>query len=206
MGTSTVSNGKLLVSGGEFFVQVSKSGNDLQLAHSPAAYFAYTGSGTSQNLSIFNGDLSNPLQFNWIQNTDPVNIFSVNNQSFQVASNGLQWINCAYLYDTTVSTVTLDASLPNNYTNANTLVYIVFRDIRSVAGMYGNVATQKFSSIPLPVGNTVTLVVLSKQASDYYMGAQTTTIASPGSGMHQTIAVSPKKVTWTNIQQFLDTL
>ena len=207
MGAPTVSNGRLVVSGGEFFIRVSHTGSELQLDPSLRAVLQFQESAVPlQNLKIFNGNASAPLQFNWIPDTDSLNTVVSNNQFYEVRTNQLHWINGGYIYDTSVARVVVDAALPNNYTNANSIVYLVFRDFRSVAGMYGDVANRIFSSNPVPAGNMVTLVVISKQGNDYFMGNQSATTVAAVANAHQKIVVTPVKTTLPNIKQYLDSL
>ncbi|MFM6924257.1 MAG: hypothetical protein ACKOU7_02050, partial [Ferruginibacter sp.] len=62
----------------------------------------------------------------------------------------MRWTGMDYFYDTTnISRVTLKVQAANYFTNANTIAYTVFRDFRSVVGMYGDAGSKKFISLAL---------------------------------------------------------
>ena len=207
MGTPTISDGKLLISGGEFFIRAKKNGDELQLAPNVRVNVHYPDPSPSPLMKIFNGDGSNPQQFNWIKNYDSLCNVSVGNQHYEIVSRNLHWINCDYFYDTTVARTHIAAGLPLQYTNANTIVYMVFNDIRSVIAMYGSITLHKFISSSVPIGEAVTIIVISKQGDDYYMGHQNVGTSTPPAGANtQLVPLTPVKVSLAAIKQYLDTL
>ena len=101
----------------------------------------------------------------------------------------------------------MKAELASYFTNSNTIAYTVFRDFRSVVGMYGDVNSRKFSTGLLPVGKQVTVVVISKQGNDFFIGSQNVTTATSASNPgEQTVAVTPVKKSLAEIISFLNTL
>ena len=98
--------------------------------------------------------------------------------------------------------------MPAYYTNANTVAYTVFNEMRSVIGMYGNETTRKFGTGKLPSNKQVTVVIISKQGDDYYLGHQQalTNTPVPGSIGDQQVTVTPVKTSIENIIAYLDTL
>ena len=210
MGTPTISDGHLLVSGGEFFIRLTKDGNELHLAQNEPVHIHYDDSPVSSLMNIFNGEETNPAGFNWLPNMDTLNnqVFPLSQSTYEIISNQLHWINCDYFYDTTgVPETIVSANLPSNYTNANTVAYTVFNDMRSVVGMYGNAATRKFSSGKLPAGKIITLVIISKQGDDYYLGHEAVTITgSPGTINDQQVNVTPVITSLDNIKAYLNSL
>jgi len=210
MGTPTISDGRLLVSGGEFFIRLTKDGNELHLALNGHVHIHYDDSPVSSLMTIFNGEETNPNGFNWLPNMDTLNnqVFPLSQSTYEIISNQLHWINCDYFYDTTGVTQTIvSANLPSNYTNANTVAYTVFNDMRSVSGMYGNAATRKFSSGKLPAGKIITLVIISKQGDNYYLGHEPVTITgSPGTINDQQVNVTPVITSLDNIKAYLNSL
>ena len=211
MGTPTTSNGHMLVSGGEFFVRLMKNGVELQLATNGHINVKYNDSPVSTLMGVFNGVENSQSGFNWLPNFDSINNrVTALNQSYEILSNRLQWINCDYFYDTSSASprTTVSAVLPPYYTNANTVAYTVFNDLRSVIGMYGNANTKKFSTGNLPSNKQVTVVIISKQGDDYYLGHQQALTISPTAGNigNQQVIVNPVKTSFENIQAYLSSL
>jgi hypothetical protein len=130
------------------------------------------------------------------------------NTSYDVLSSRLQWVGCHSFVDTnTIAQTNISVRLPSNYTNANTMVYISFDDFRTVALLNSNYATRLFTSGRIPVGKHITIVAISKQADDYYLGyQQTTTLASSGTTTQQVVSVTPVKKSLENIKLYLENL
>ncbi len=208
MGTPTTSNGRVLVSGGELFIRLTKDGNDLQLAQGSSVSIRYADSQPSPLMSLFFGSESNPAVFDWLPNMDTINRVYALSQTYEILSNRLRWINCDMFYDTTgIPQTIVSAGLPSNYTNANTVAFTVFDDMRSVIGMYGNAVTRKFSTGKLPVNKPITVIIISKQGNDYYLGhEQVTTAGNSGTTGAQTVAVTPVLTSLVNIKAYLDNL
>jgi len=211
MGTPTTSNGSMLVSGGEFFVRLVKDGAPLQLAQNGHFYVKYNDTPISGLMGIFNGVEASPsASFNWLPNMDTMNnrVFALN-QSYEILSNQLHWINCDYFYDTAnAPRTTVSAILPAHYTNANSVAYTVFNDMRSVIGMYGNETTRKFSTGKLPSNKQVTVVIISKQGDDYYLGHEQALTITPAAGTvgAQQVTVTPVRTSLADIKAYLNTL
>lgn len=208
MGIPTTSNGSLLVSGGAFYLRLMKDGQELQLAPSKTVSIRFNDAPTNPAMQVFFGAPGNTGMFNWLPSMDSVNRVYALSQAYEVISNRLRWINCDYFYDSAgTAQTTVTPVLPSNYTNANTVAYIVFHDMRSVVGLTGNATTRKFISGRLPVNKQVTLIILSKQGNDYFMGhQQLTTAVSPSVTGPQQVTITPVISTLANINAYLDTL
>ena len=206
----TTSNDRLLVSGGEIFIRLKKDNQELQLASNVKIQLRYpVDLPISTQMKLFMGVESNPERFNWLPNTDLVNnTLTITPQNYEIQTNHLRWINADYFYDTTgISRVSVTAELASYFTNANTIAYTVFKDFRSVVGMYGDITTRKFSTGKLPVGKAITVVVISKQGNDYFLGSENTTTAVPTSGTGiQPVAIIPVKKSLSDILNFLSNL
>ena len=206
MSTPTTSNGRMLVSGGEFFVRLTKDGGELNLGSH--YYIKYDDPAPASLMTRFDGDETNPAIFNWLPTQDSLGSLSTLNQSYLLSTNRLHWINCDYFYDTSgIPRTTVSANLPSTYTNANTVAYTVFNDIRSVTGMYGNATTRKFCSGKLPANKIITVVIISKQGNDYFLGhEQVTTVGSSGTINNQEVTVAPVITSLDNIKTYLNSL
>lgn len=209
MGIPTTSNGRLLISGGAIFISVRKENTELLLAPGAKIYFRYYDSPVLFNLKVFNSEQNSGPAFNWLPNADTINNrVSAANNYYDVLSNRLQWVSCNSFIDTTsIAQTNISTRLPSNYTNANTTAYVSFDDFRSVAALNSNISSRLFTSSRLPVGKHVTLVVISKQGDDYYLGHQQTMTVSPtGTNGQQVVNITPIKTSLANIKLYLNSL
>lgn len=209
MNKPTTSNDSLLVTAGEIFIRLKKDGLPVQLAPSVKINIRYTDLPINQSMKLFFGDESNTQQFNWLPNLDLSNNFiNAGTQAYEIYTNHLRWISVAYNFNfASTATVHIVADLAPYFTNTNTVSFAVLKDLRSVAGMPGNISTKKFISPKLPVGKAVTVVVISKQANDYYLGYESAVTATPTNGtVNQVISVRPVKKSLPEILAYLSTL
>ena len=209
MGIPTTSNGRLLVSGGAIFISARKENTNLQLGTNGRIYLHYADNPLLLNLKVFNSEQNPGPGFNWILNQDSINNkVMVSNNAYDILSNRLQWIGAHSILDTnSLAQTSISVRLPSNYTNSNTIVYVSFDDFRSVTALNSNYSARLFTSGRIPVGKHVTVVVLSKQADDYYLGyQQTITAASAGTTGHQLVNITPVKKSLDSIKQYLDNL
>lgn len=209
MNKPTTSNGNLLVSGGEIFIRLKKDGQELQLAPNIKIQLQYADAGASSIMKLFFGDESNPIRFNWLPSTDIQNNYvGAGNQIYGILTNHLRWINVDYFYDTlNVTRSTVSAQLPFNYTNANTSAFLVFKDFRSVLGMYGEVPEKRFVSSKVPNGKQATVIAISKQGNDYFLGKESIiTGVNVTTGNNQKVLLNPVKTSLADIKIFLSTL
>jgi hypothetical protein len=207
MNKPTSSNGQLLVSGGEIFIGLSQNGQPLQLAPNSQVYIRYADVAPDPKMKMFFGDETNPAQFNWIPSTSFRDSIFAGNQFYGLVSSKLRWINCDYFYDTTGTVQsTVSAYLPFNYTNANTETFLVFNNIRSVIGMLGDVPEKRFVSSKVPNNLAVTVVAISKQGNDYFLGKEQITTGVNVTAGNQRVSLTPVKTSLADIKTFLGTL
>ena len=103
--------------------------------------------------------------------------------------------------------VKIQTELPAHFTNANTSVYLVFNEMRTVVGMYGEPTVKKFISGKVPVGKPITIVVISKQGNDYYLGKQISNSGLNVTGnSNQSVPITPIKTGLADIKAYLGTL
>lgn len=204
----TTSFGRILVSGGEIFVTIRKENEELHLAPGKTIYIKYNDSNPSSLMKLFYGDESDPQRFNWVQSTlNGSAAIGVNSQGYEIVTDRLRWINCDYFADSLGSRVNVTASLPADYTNANTFVYLVFKDIKSVAGMYGDVASKKFSSSKVPNGKAAVVISITKKGTNsYYLGHETITTGQTSLNGVQTVPLKPQPTSLSDIKAYLSTL
>ncbi|MBL0183772.1 MAG: hypothetical protein IPP96_16385 [Chitinophagaceae bacterium] len=209
MSKPTTTYDSLLVTAGEIFVRLKKDGLPVQLAPNARIYIKYADLPINTGMKLFFGDESNPQQFNWLPNQDLVNnVIGMGTQGYEISTNHLRWINIAYGFNTaSTPTVQVVADLAPYFTNANTVAFTVLKDFRSLAGMHGDLSTKKFISPRLPVGKAITVVVISKQANDYYLGYESAVTLTPTNGtVNQVVSVRPVKKSLPEIIAYLSTL
>ena len=205
----TTSFGRILISGGEIFVRIRKENEELHLAPGKTIYIKYNDSPSSSLMKLFYGDESDPQRFNWIQTTTNTSAaIAITSQGYEIVTDKLRWINCDYfLADTTGARVNVMASLPADYTNANTSVYLVFKDIKSVAGMYGDATSRKFSSTKIPSGKAAIIVSITKKGTNsYYLSHETITTGQTNLNGIQTVPLKPQPTSLSDIKNYLSTL
>jgi hypothetical protein len=160
-------------------------------------------------MRFFMGDESNAQAFNWLPPSDPsLDTVIINPQSYQVYTRRLRWISIAQPFEVNTSVkVNVAADMASYFTNANTIAFTVFKDLRSVVAMRPDVSTRKFITGKLPVGKAITVVVISKQGDDYYLGFESAvTQATASSSIPQQVHIVPIKKTLAEILAYLNTL
>jgi len=207
----TTITGRLLVTGGVFFMGLKNNNDDIMVSSGNKLTVRFNNTTPIQNNKIYNAVLDSATGFfvRWELNNDTVlNKSLVAANGYEVQTNRLQYVQTAHLLDTAgIIQTAISLKLPANYTNTNTLAYISFNSIETVAGFTANVATRKFVSPLLPVNKSVTIVVISKQGSDYYLGSlQTVTSFSITSTPLQEINIVPIKRSLGDIKSFLNNL
>lgn len=207
----TTSFGRVLISGGEIFIRIKKENQELQLAPGKGIYIKYTDPAPSPLMKVFYGDESNPERFNWVPATNQssrVNVDTIGTSiGYSLFSTQLRWINCDYFADSSGPRVNVTTSLPADYTNANTSVYLVFKEIKSVVGMYGDMTTKRFSSPKVPSGKAAVVITITKKGTNsYYLGHETIIIGQTSLNGIQTVPLKPQPTSLTDIKAYLSTL
>ena len=202
----TISNGRLLESGGAFHLRVSQDGKVLTLAPGSHVSIRYTFPQVDDDMQLFYGDTSVPGSFNWLpDNTGSVTTFSTPDTAgvtlgYELLSSRLEWINCDKFIDTGTLTKIL-CVLPANFTNNNTTVFMVFHDFRSVLQLYPDAGLKGFYMEKVPLGADVTLVSISKIGETLFMATTETSVSSA-----QVVELTPTQTTSEAILQYLQGL
>lgn len=209
MDMPTTSNGRLLITGGAFFIGLKNNNDDLFVSPGNKLSVKFNAASPVPGNKIFNPALDSANGFTWVQNSDTAfNKSAITNTGYEIQTNKLKYVQTAYYFDTAgIAQTYVSLKLPSNYTNTNTAAYIAFNDMECVAALKANVASRTFISSSLPVNRIATIVVISKQAGDYYLGTQqiTTTGSSTG-GINQTVLFSPVKKSLAFIKTYLSNL
>ncbi|MEO6541033.1 MAG: hypothetical protein ABIN74_08595, partial [Ferruginibacter sp.] len=139
-------NDSMLVTAGQIFIKLIKEGQTLQLAPGARINIRYVDLPTNPQMKLFIGDETNTSGYNWLPNQDLVNntIFA-GTQSYEIYTKQLGWTSLADVYDlSTAAKVSVTADMASYFTNANTIAFTVFKDLRSTIAMKGDLNTKKF--------------------------------------------------------------
>jgi hypothetical protein len=210
MGIPTNSGGSLLVSGGAIYVSLSDSiGMPLSVMPNRNIMINYPDSPFTANTRVFHSENAGSSGINWAPAIDStLNYVSTALNSYLIYSSKLGWINNASYYNNfgqSPPQTQIAIELPNYYTNANTIVFASFDNMKSVVELAGDAITRQFRTGEVPIGSQVTIIVMSKQANDYFMGSTQTITATATQG-YQTVVVNPTISSFSNIENYLSTL
>lgn len=210
MNKLTVSDGKLLVSGGAVNIKIMNADTLVDISKGDGIYISSpVQNGLTVN-KLFFGEETIPGVFNWVKYSNDLMGYLVasTNLEYKMKCRRTGWISPATIFESAAATTTVSAKLPPHFTNANTSVYLVFRDMLSVIELHPNLDYRKFiSNIPVPVGVPVTMVVISKQGNDYYLGHNDATSSAPSTGSSsQQMASNPVKVSIEKLKQYISGL
>ncbi len=203
-------NDDMLVTAGQIFIQLKKEGQILQLAPGVRINIRYLDLPINTQMKFFIGDETNAQHFNWLPTQTPsLDTIIMGSQNYEIYTKQQRWISLATLFDANITSpkVKLSAVIAPYFTNVNTVAFTVFKDVRSVVGMQPDLTTRKFITGKLPVGKQVTVVVISKQAGDYYLGYESAVTQIPAANvLIQHVPVVPIKKSLPEILAYLSTL
>jgi hypothetical protein len=202
----TTSNGYVISSAGMFFIKLKKDGSPLKLASHSKLNILYRDTPNIPLIKLFYGADASQGVLNWYMNNDPANNIMPFNEGYQVNTNRLDWINAGYVIDSNTSqNISINITLAKHFTNANTVAWLVFKDYRSVISLKGDAVSRKFSCNDIPSGKEATIIVISRQVNDYYMGSKNITTFATG-GASLSVAVAPVKTSLDALLQYLNSL
>jgi hypothetical protein len=183
----TIANQKLLVSGGVVYINVKQNGVGVTLISNKLVGIKYKMRPADSGMSFFEGKGENRLKFDWAQVSNREigtwrDSSSQDVSGYQIFTDRFGWINCDKFNTETNLTDKITVALPDSFSNRNTGIFIIFKDILSVVKLAGDPQTRKFT-IPksykgLPVGRQVTVVVYGIVKDKTYFASQDLTIAA----------------------------
>jgi hypothetical protein len=185
---TTTSTKYLLLSGGSFYVQVSQNNNPLAIA--PTSYYTikwqdvnpqsnmqYFGLTTLTNLDSL--CTWNTGKAGTVSTWDSSN-YSVNKKGYSLTARVTGWVSAASFLDTVTTARTRANILMSsaNFTNKNTLVFMVFNNQRTVVKLIPDYVNRCFYSLNIPLGASVTLFSISVIDGNFYLGTKNATVNS----------------------------
>lgn len=213
---TTTSNHKMLRSGGAVNIKATLNGTEVFATGGYDLSFRQD-EDSDQPMALFTGipmTDSNGTAIIWSESsTNEVErtIKDANANLFYYAFDSctnFNWINCDYFYNTTMPKTDISIVAPDStFNTANTEIFIIFRDINSVSGMYAyNATTHTFnfgySGYYIPVGTVVDIVIVSGKNNTYFMDVKQGVILTNNISVNFT----PMAQTLSTIQTTLSTL
>lgn len=176
---TVASNGQLLESGGEFSLKATSAGQEVFLNQN--FFMEVPISSATSNPSAMELFTSTESDSSWT----PVDSTGVGVDSsmtnYQFSFDSLTWINCDYFYGAanTTTSFSVEPSLSSGVNLTGVSAYLVFNNINSVASLWYDAAAGVFNtSYSLPIGESVTVVIIGMDASQIYLGTLSTTITA----------------------------
>ncbi|MFT3843926.1 MAG: hypothetical protein QM725_02650 [Lacibacter sp.] len=207
-GIPTVYNRLPLESGGAIHIKLTSNNQVVTLADYKKITIKYKDSEPKSNMRVFYGNspvITNSLDFSWLLATDQSLVKVWDSSTFKgyaVETYKTGWINVDRpLLDSINARVEVKAYLPNLFSNANTAVYVVFNNYKTVVQLSGNSTGRYFSFPNIPPGPDVKFISISKVGGSYYLGVKAEKI-SPTTA----VFIKPELTTMPAIQSFLNSL
>lgn len=203
---TTTIDARLLESGGMARVVVSCDGEDLQLLPDRQLKIQIPAVNPAADMTVFNGIMASDTFLGWDNTALPV--FQAEWQDanmnvipgYELLSPHLGWINADRFLNEPSTSFCVD--LPPHFNPDNTMAYLVFKNIRSVAFFEYDISGQSLCFEGAPTGFPVRIVTVSQTADgQYWLGNQETEI-----GTNATVAVDPKQVSEQQMLDFLKSL
>jgi hypothetical protein len=204
MDRSTVSDNYVIASEGMFFLRLKKEGNPLKLRPETIVNVQYNKSNSSGSTKLFYSIDSGQGAAEWQLNTNPVNSIFPTSEGYQINTNRFAWINNGYVIDSNSQNTSIHISLPKQFTNANTIAWLVFKNYQSAVSMSASIETKKFICTNIPPGKEAAVIILSRQVNDYYLASKN--IVTPGSGGILPVQATPVKTSFDVLLQYLESL
>jgi hypothetical protein len=184
-------DGQLLVSGGIIYLDANQNGQQLSINDSQPVMVSIPANNITE-MDFFDGSLDGNNDFGWdLSLEDTVTIvtmeedstFNPNGQgnmfSYNFTMDSIGWINCDYFYNSGDPLTEVNVVLPDGYNGSNSIVFIYYSNINSVANMHDYDNDSNFdlgSGYSTPIGMDVTFVTISELDSMFYFNVTNSTI------------------------------
>lgn len=170
------SNGKLLESGGEFSLKATSGGQEVFLNQNYRMEVPISSATSNPNaMDLFVAQESDST---WtpVDSSGWVGVDSIAN-TYNVYFDSLSWINCDYFYGSTqgLTQVNVEPRVAG-VTLTDVSVFLVFNNINAVTSMWSNSTSGVFSISGMPIGESVTIVAIGMDGTQFYMGTLSTTL------------------------------
>ncbi|MBK7138658.1 MAG: hypothetical protein IPH74_06395 [Bacteroidetes bacterium] len=217
----TVSNGRILVSQGEFYINAYQNGESLKIKPGKSVDISVPNFTNAGNTMLFRGEffpidsMGNPTDssINWTPFDStiipPINIDSTNDSIFDSINYpyptyfnfpivGFGWINCDMILDNP-NPVSLRFET-EGFDPSNCQVFVIFRDIHSVLSTY-YATDQYFFTTFIPADTRLTIVAVGFKDGQFYSSFKDIVTTT-----HESISLDMNPTTENEINQTLESL
>lgn len=206
--TTTYPDPKMLESAGLVKLRVTCNGNALSLLPNRYLKVQIPDDAPKPDMQVFaeSNDLNAKLAgwavtgseaylADWPLLTDPGQVQT----GYELIVPALGWTNCARPIIEQSSSFCV--TIPEQFTALNARVFLVFKNIRAVAELKGDVNSSKFCFPAAPLGYPVTVVVIGKTGGQYWLAQKFTEI-----GSNVEMPVTPQPVEEKDLLSYLQNL
>lgn len=198
---STVANGAMLESDAILRIRFTCDGTPLKLKQGRNIKIQIPETNRQDNLFVYNGTMQNDSLIGWTATSEPVfwadwisNVTSETVYGYEMIATQLDWLSCSRPLSDPASNFCVN--LPDGFSNLNTVVYIVFKNVKAIVPLTGNAS--QFCYAQAPQGYFVKLVTVSKYGEQYWLGNKETEI-----GTNTVLDVVPQIVSEQQMLNFL---
>jgi len=167
-GKHTMADESLLISGGEFFINARQGNRNLDFKYSYKVNIPVdlTG-GFSNNMQLFTGGENLNSAQDWLSVpnvSDTWGVFNSREQGgfpdeYSIVLQDFQWFNCDKFFEDPRPTTELDLSLPSQFDNNNSIIYLA---IKGEPSSLGNARRGKY-----PIGLDVHLIFMAEMNDEF---------------------------------------
>jgi hypothetical protein len=217
-GIPTVAEDKLLESRIEFNLQIRDGTTPVRLAHGKQIRVLVNDPDPRDRMELFYGDDDNQEWIQVDQNPDTWdNVFNsewwlqdsaqqiITGFGYECFSDSMDWINVDVFFEIPKEQLTnVCIELPEEFTNTNTAVFMVFDNYKSLLEMKGDPELKQFCEPygATPIGFNVTFVVIAEMGEDnYFFTTKSTTITS-----NHFETLEPKRTPFAEIKNYINSL
>ena len=194
-----------------FYIQLTnKAGQEIAMPPGISYTISWKDANANSKMAFFEGYASRNVDtlMNWMPSTGG-NIHpsfqpgSTNVKGYELITNTTHWIGGLKYIDTSAGTTAANIGFNSlNFTNKNTISYVVLRDTKTVIRMASDNSNKTFYCTKIPIGARVTFVTISPPHPHPHLGTRDETIAA-GTNIFK---IMPDKKTVNDIHNFLESL
>lgn len=153
----------------------------------------------NENFTVFYKDTNV-----WTKATPTSNSLQPAPGGYQLRTNSLSWVCVGKQFNPAPQSETyLSVNMPGNYTNANSVAYLVLKNKNTAIRLFQNVNSHCFYHPGIPKNEEGMVLVVSRQVNDYYLGA---VIFNSLEGNETLVKVKPIKKSFNDVMRFLAAL
>ena len=133
---------ELLVSGGEFYMEIAQNGNLLEVVNPIQVITSPVESASPMSMQLFDGETDTEGNILWTANNDTITAIQdttgtgggqggPNVYSYAYDwTDSMSWINCDYFYGVPGPMTGVELNVPSGYDNTNTMMFMVLTNAR----------------------------------------------------------------------------